>query len=423
VTESQGRRGPLTGIRIVECAAWHSGPGASVILGDLGAEVIKVEPLAGDPERCLRATAADGTDRAYLFELSNRGKRSISVDLSSSQGYAILGSLVSTADIFITNMLARTRRRLQIDYETLSATNSRLIQVSISGYGPVGDLADIGALDPLGQAISSMMYMASPNEPIPLDFIPLDQMTAITASHAALAALVARDRSGVGDEVQVSLYGSALWLQYGSLYAESILGRPHRPYGARSALKSKYQCRDGNWVQACLNPPDKYWRTLCGAIGRPALADDPRFSSTAARDTHNQELIDLLDSVFLQKSVAEWLPILHREGLLFSPIRTTTEVLHDRQAHDNEYIVPYVHPVFGQLDVPRYPVGFRKESSNAAAGFAPGLGSDTYDVLQSLGHSDADIARLQAEGVVNLGLGSTAAANSVAATGGETGRS
>jgi crotonobetainyl-CoA:carnitine CoA-transferase CaiB-like acyl-CoA transferase len=405
---SSRSRGPLNGIRVVECAAWHSGPGADVILGDLGAEVVKIEPLNGDPERKRLAPGADGDLKPYLFEGSNRGKKSICIDLASAEGHAILESFIESADIFVTNMLAKTKSRLKIDYPALKNHNPRLIYLSISGYGQSGKLANLGAFDPLGQAISGMMFMARPDEPIPLDYISLDQMTAVTASHAVLAALVARDRSGAGEEVHVSLYGAALWLLYGGLYAESVLGRPHRlygPRGAQTALNSAYRCADGLWIQACLTPSEKYWTRLCEAIGRHELTKDPRFATDEARSAANHELLSELETVFARRARKHWLEKLHAEGLLFAPVQTTTDVLLEEQARENGYIASIDHRDFGEIAVPMYPAGFSGHSP-AGIGPAPRLGEHTLELLDELDYDSRSIRELIAKRIVAADPGS-----------------
>ncbi len=210
--------GPLEGIRVVEYAIWHAGPGASAILGDMGAEVIKIETLSGDPERSAKQLGSvkfdvqGNSDWSFLFELSNRNKKGICLDIQTPQGREIFHRLVKTADVFLTNLRNSTKPRLGIDYESIRKINPQIIHAGVSGFGVKGPFSDVGAFDPMGQAVSGMLYLTGDDEPVMLQTVVLDQMTSITASHAILTALFYRERHGIGQEVHVSLYSSALWL-------------------------------------------------------------------------------------------------------------------------------------------------------------------------------------------------------------------
>lgn len=408
VGQGKDADGPLAGLRVIEVAVWHAGPGTAGILCDLGAEVIKVEALRGDPERIGRLplqgrTTLDGeSDFAWLFEISNRGKKGISLDVAHPKGYEILSKLVRSADIFVTNLRPETAQSLKIDFPSLSSLNSRIIHVSISGYGQSGPMASLGGFDSLGQALSGMMYMADAEAPNLLDVIPLDQLAAITGSHAAITALYQRERTGVGEEVHVSLYGSALWLQYANIYGASLLGVEPRNYGHRTTLRAmitSYQCADGAWIIACLNPEEKYWPSLCATIGRPELETDSRFVTAADRLANNSELIAILESSFAERPRAEWLKELHSAGLLFAPINTAVEVVGDPQAHANGYIESFDHPKLGPVRAPGFPVTFGAGKA-FVRGPAPDLGQHTHAVLSELGLDGDQIAELTQANVI-----------------------
>jgi hypothetical protein len=207
---------PLEGLLVVEYGVFHAGPGASAILGDLGAEVVKIEDLTGDPERYWTKLA--GMDmtmpngESAMFQFSNRNKRSICLDINPAEGRGVFEKLVARADVFLTNLRRSTKKKLGIDYETLRSINSRMIHANVSGYGPKGFMSDMGAFDPLGLARSGMMFATGSPEPKALHIGILDQATAIAASHAMMTALFVRERTGRGQEVHVSLYSVGQWL-------------------------------------------------------------------------------------------------------------------------------------------------------------------------------------------------------------------
>jgi crotonobetainyl-CoA:carnitine CoA-transferase CaiB-like acyl-CoA transferase len=212
---------PLEGIRVVEYAVFHAGPGASAILGDLGAEVIKIEEGTGDPERYW--IAVGGLDlslpngESIWFQISNRNKKGIYLDIKKEEGREIFLRLVKDADVFLTNLRKSTKESLGIDYATMARINPRIIHANVSGFGPEGPLSDLGAYDPMGQAQSGMMFATGKEEPALINLGVLDQATAIAASHAILTALFVRERHGVGQEVHVSLYSTGLWLLYSNI--------------------------------------------------------------------------------------------------------------------------------------------------------------------------------------------------------------
>jgi crotonobetainyl-CoA:carnitine CoA-transferase CaiB-like acyl-CoA transferase len=399
---------PLEGIRIVDCGIWHAGPGAAAILGDLGAEVIKVETLSGDVERFFGnvGTMASGTKTKpnwnLLFEMSNRNKKGICVDTSTPDGKKILNSLVEGADIFVTNLRQSTKTKLGLDYQSLSKINPKIIHANINGYGPRGDMKDVGGFDPLGQAISGMMFVTGADEPVFLQSIILDQLTAITASHAMLTALFVRERHGIGQEICISLYGSAIWLMHANILCTSVLGgdiqlkwdRMKNPY-----QRNSYKCGDGKWMMVSNTPEFKYWPVLCEAIGHRELEHDPRFQTPELRETNNVELIGLLDAVFLGKTRLEWLAIFRPAGLLFLPVQKLTEVIEDPQTLANGYMFDFNHPSLGTIRIPGYPISFSANTAGTHAP-APDLGEHTASVLTNLGYSNDEIERLAAAKIV-----------------------
>jgi crotonobetainyl-CoA:carnitine CoA-transferase CaiB-like acyl-CoA transferase len=394
---------PLDGVRIVEVGVWHAGPGAAAILADLGADVIKVEPPGGDPERHFGSFGPLDTRTVnrpgwnVLFDVSNRGKRSVVVDLRRAEGRSVLRDLVADADVFLTNLRPESKQAFELGYETLAAVNPQLVHVTVSGFGQHGDLAGIGAYDHLGQAVSGMMYLAGSSEPAPVGTIVLDQLTAITASHAILSALLARQRHGIGQEVHTSLYGAAVWLMHVNLMTSSVLGRSIDVTWDRhtaSPLRNTYRCADDRWMVCTSHPESKYWSGFCRAIGRPDLAGE------LPDDANNVKLIAELDAVFATRPRAEWLTVLQSAGLSFSAVQTFADVLTDPQAIVNGYLRDVQHPILGELMTPGHPVQFGR-SSTIAHRPAPELGADTDEVLRAAGYGPLELDRLRERHVVS----------------------
>ena len=400
---------PLEGIRIVECAVWHAGPGASAILADMGAEVIKVETLAGDPERSqanLGAVSFDdigGSDFSFLFELSNRNKRSICLDITSDEGAAVFRKLIESADVFLTNLRNSTKPRLGIDYDSIRAINPDIVHANVSGYGPNGPMRDVGAFDPMGQGISGMVFLTGSDEPILLQSVVLDQMTSIAASHAVMSALFVRERHGFGQEVHVSLYSAALWLTHSNLLATGILGRSPVPRWDRynnSPLRNCFRCSDGGWIMGTNHPEQKFWPLFCRTTGQEQLIDDSRYADVAERTSRSKELVEYFEVVFAERTRDEWLTTLQDAGLMFAPVQELTEVLKDEQALANDYVVDFDHPELGAISIPGFPIQFSANSAGTVSA-APALGGHTVQVLKEYGYSDQDIDRLRHRGAIN----------------------
>ena len=399
--------GPLEGVRIIEYGVFHAGPGATAILADMGADVIKIESGFGDPERFwtrvgkLNLTKPDG--QSFMFEVSNRNKRGIQLDIKTDQGRRVLHRLVETADVFLTNLRKTTKTRYGLDYEHLKAINPRIIHASVSGYGPDGPMEDLGAFDPLGLARSGMMFVTGTEQPALIHLGVLDQATAITASHAILSALFSRERTGEGQAVHVSLYSTGLWLTYPNLMMYNAMGLDPTTAGDRSRhspLRNAFCCRDGKWIIGTHHPEEKYWPLFCEATGTEWVLEDARFSTGDSRYANMLELVALYDEVFAHKTRDEWMDLFLPRGLMFSSVQTMEEVTADPQALANDYMVPFDHPDLGRFMVPGYPVHF----SGSQAGLrkpAPKLGQHTREVLAEAGYSQDEIDHLAKEGVIN----------------------
>jgi len=398
--------GPLDGIRIVEYGVFHAGPGADAILGDLGADVIKIESGIGDPERYWRDVG--GMDftlpsgDSLTFETSNRNKKGIYVDIETDMGRNILHRLIQNADVFLTNLRKSTIKKIGIDYETISKVNPKIIHASVSGYGQEGPMSDLGAFDPLGMARSGMLFVTGSPYPVMMHLGILDQATAIAASHAILTALVYRERHGIGQAVHVSLFSTGIWLLYFNFLLSTFLKIDKVPTYDRSyhsPLRNAFLCKDDKIVMATHHPESRYWGTFCEATGQRALIDDPRFSTDAARKANCPELIGIFDQIFLEKTRDEWMEIFQKCGLMISSVQTIAEVSTDPQAIINNYVVPFDHPKLGRVMIPGYPAHFSACRAGTKSA-APDMGEHTDIVMKELGFSDQEIIIMKNEGVI-----------------------
>ena len=397
---------PLEGIRVVEYGIFHAGPGACAILGDLGAEVIKIESRAGDPERYwtrlgqMNLALPDG--ESAMFQASNRNKKGIGLDIKNPAGRKVFHRLIQNADVFLTNIRKSTKKKLQIDYHSLLSVNPKLIHANVSGYGPEGPMSDLGAFDPLGLARSGMMFVSGREEPLLMHIGILDQAASMTMSHAIITALFVRERRGVGQEIHVSLFGAAQWLMHPTLLIGNLLSiEPvvHHDRNAHSPLRNFFRCRDGEWIIGTHHPEERFWKRFCDATGQSHLADDPRYATDDARAANSEELVEHFDGVFARKTRDEWMEIFRVQGLMFCSIQHADEVKDDIQARVNGYVVDHVDKNLGKVQIPGYPVHF-SECTAGTRTLAPSLGEHTTEVLRETGYTESEIEEMMTAGAV-----------------------
>jgi crotonobetainyl-CoA:carnitine CoA-transferase CaiB-like acyl-CoA transferase len=334
--------------------------------------------------------------------VSNRNKRGIYLDIMKENGREVFHRLLREADVFLTNLRKSTKKKMGIDYQTLSKINPGIIHANVSGYGPEGPMSDLGAFDPLGQARSGMMFVTGNPEPMPLHLGVLDQATAIAASHAIITALFVKERKGIGQEVHVSLYSTALWLQHPNLMLSNALSiNPCVPAvrSEHSPLRNCFCCKDGKWIFGTHHPEEKYWTLFCEATGQEDLLNDPNLTDKSRKPVNYPKLIDIFEKVFLLKTRDEWMEIFQKYKLMFSSVLRIHEVEKDEQAIVNNYVEPFDYPGIGKINIPGYPIHF----SECAAGTkhkAPTIGEHTEQILEELGYSDTDIIKLRHEEII-----------------------
>ena len=400
---------PLEGIRVIDWTIWQQGPVASVMLGDLGADVIKIEErVGGDPGRgILKAQGLDLRDRPnFYFEANNRNKRSLTVDLKKPEGVAIVQRLAERADVFVQNFRKGVAGRLGLDAATLRARNPRLVYASASGYGPEGPESGAPSFDYLGLARSGIMYSCGEpdDEPLAIAGGIADQMGAIMLAYGVVTALLARERTGRGQEVDASHLGSMAWLQGLGLSARLMLGRalPRQPRRfATNPLWNHYRCGDDRWLALSMLQPDRYWERFCAVLEIPEAAADPRFKTMLDRMMNAGECIALLDQVFARRPRAEWLRRLASGGdFIYSIINSVDDLPDDPQMQANGYVTAFEHPAFGPTQVVGLPVRL-SETPGSIRLPAPEFGQHTEEVLtEVLGCSWEEIGRLREEEVI-----------------------
>ena len=406
----------LEGIRVIDWTIWQFGPVAATMLGDLGADVIKVESLDGDPGRSV--FSASGVDRSLpagrnaYFEANHRNKRCIALDLKKPEGVEIVHKLAADADVFIQNFRKGVAERLGLGCDALRETNPGLIYASGSGYGPLGPDSASPALDAAAQARSGLMFATGPDgaDPYPVRGVVGDQIGGITLACGILAALVARSIHGVGQRVDVSHLSSSIWLQ-GLAVSMGLLTR-HKPDSevnltynpqrtdAYNPLANYYRCSDGRWIMFANFQADRYWPSFARAVGLESLVDDPKFRDMLSRGENRHELIEMLDRIFATRSYAEWADILDRSGdFIFSPVQHLTELRDDPQVIANDYITEVEHPDLGAVKLADHPIRY-SETPHSIRSLAPELGQHTEEVLLDIGYDWDDIVRLQDRGVI-----------------------
>ncbi|HUP71720.1 MAG TPA: CaiB/BaiF CoA-transferase family protein [Acidimicrobiales bacterium] len=391
-------RGPLLGVRVIDLSTVLSGPLATVLLADQGADVIKIEaPGAGD---LTRMVGSRNNDMTAMFCLANRGKRSLVLDLSGESGRTVLRRLAETADVLVQNFRPGVAERMGIGYDELRVVNPGLIYVSIAGFGFDGPLANLRVYDNLIQAVSGMaMVQGDADEPRPVQNLVCDKITALTAAQATTAALLARAGGAPGQHVRISMLDatvSFLWPDAGT--AATLLSDDATVVPPRDG-SSLMRHRDGWTTSAPVS--DAEFRGWCRAFGAPELADDPRFATGRQRLTspdlaaERRRVIDRASDL----TVAEALERLAAEGVGAVPVLDVKDLPSHPQALCNGTFVERTHPVAGPMREPAPAARF--SATPATVGVpAPLMGEHTDDVLREAGWSDSEIRDLRAAGTV-----------------------
>jgi crotonobetainyl-CoA:carnitine CoA-transferase CaiB-like acyl-CoA transferase len=387
----------LSGVNVIELGTFITGPCASMLLADLGADVLKIEqPGGGDPFRGYQGSLYSPHFRSY-----NARKRSIALNLKSARATDVVTHLAAKADVLIENYRPGVMDQFGLGWKQLQQINPRLIYCSVTGFGSSGPYRDRPCYDTVAQSLSGYLSQTmSPEQPQIVGPAVADTVSAMYAAYGVLGALVERGHTGVGRHVEVAMLDSMIAFgaaAFGSYFVDGKAPGPiSRPRGSQSyALR----CADGKLIALHLASVDKFFQALAKAIGRPELADDPRFARVMDRQTHYELLTAELSSVFVTKPLAEWVTLLLAHDVPHAPVATLDEVVADPQVRHNRVFTDLHHPTQGTVTNTQRPVLY--DGERQAGDLAPPtLGEHSAEVLRELGYDAASIDAMALDGVV-----------------------
>ena len=349
---------PLDGVRVLDVSQIMAGPFCSMLLGDMGADVIKIELPDGDQTRRAMAFKLKGNDSLGFFNL-NRNKRSLAIDLKKSAGREVFYRLARTADILIENYRPGVTRRLGIDYATLREINPRLIYASISGFGQTGPWSQRPGFDLIAQAMSGVMSITGqPGGPPAKSGVPVSDIgCALFALYGILSAFILRGKSGAGQYVDASLFEAAIAFSIWDISEYWGTGKVPGPLGTANRFSAPYQAvraQDGYFVLGANS--NRLWQTLCETLERPDLLNDSRFGTISGRLLNRSPLIEEIEKSFAARPAGEWVQILLNAGIPAGPILNYEEALASEQVRAREAVMEFDHPVEGRVKSIGFPV-------------------------------------------------------------------
>ena len=399
----------LEGIKVVEIGAAVAMPIAGMLMGSWGAEVIHVEPPdRGDMQRVANQRLSAWTQFSeinYLWEHVDRNKKSIGINLASPEGQKVIHKLCAEADVFLNNLRPYEMGKFSLTYETLSALNPRLIYANVTGYGLKGPEKNSGGYDSVAfWARSGVMEMMHDPDTAPNVSRTAygDSITSLSLLAGVMTALFARERTGIGQQVEVSLYNTATWVLGFDITGCLITGkdavRPQRKTMS-NPIRNHYPTKDGRWLMLGMTNAQTYWPEFCKAINRPELENDPKYATFDARQKNAAELVKMIEEIFLTKTYVEWMEHLGKYKLVWSPICTPLETTRDEQAIANEFFIDWDHPDYGPIKVLNNPIKLSKTLAGIQCR-APELGEHTDELMAKLGYDPEEVKRLKETGVI-----------------------
>ena len=391
--------GPLSGIKIIDLSSVISGPVATVLLADQGADVIKVEAPQGD---IVRRMGLGKHNLSPAFVSANRGKRSICIDLKAAAGVSVVKKLIAGADVFIQNFRPGAIERMGLSWDVLSALNPRLLYVSVSGFGETGPYAHKRVYDPVIQALTGLPDVqadSATSRPKMVRTIIPDKVSALTTAQAITAGLLERERgSGEGQHIKVAMIDatiSFLWPE--ALGGLTMVGGEKNVRRGQLAQDLIFETKDG--FITCGAVSDSEWKGMCAALEQPHWLDDERFNTPMGRVANAKERIDSMGDVLKSRTSADWLERLDANDVPCAPVLTRPEILENEQIKANKLISQYEHPGLGQIRQPRPGAKFSRSEIRKEP-IAPALGQHSQEILRDLGLSEAEIKQLVDQGIV-----------------------
>lgn len=400
----------MEGIRVVEVAAWTYVPIAGAVLAEWGADVIKIEhPETGDPQRGLVTSGLMPSGPGsvnFMIELPNRGKRSVGLDLKHEKGREVLLELVKSADVFLTNFRPQARKSLRIDVDDLRAVNPDLIYVRGSGQGQRGPEAERGGYDACSfWARGGSADIISDPEDYPLmQPGPAygDVIGGLTIAGGISAALFHRQRTGEALVVDNSLLATGMWATGGTVLMAGLFGFGRFPRGNRAKVPNPlvltYKTKDDRYLSLVMLESDRYWADLVRKVGRPELADDPRFVDAAARAQNSEACVGILDEIFASRTFEEWKSVLQEVEGVWAPVQTASEILEDPQVLENGYLREVEAASGTRFRMVASPLQFDEQPADLVR--APDHGEHTDEILGELGLDMDAIMELKIAGAV-----------------------
>ncbi len=399
----------LEGIKVVEAAQVAAVPMAGRFLADWGADVIHIEnPATGDYWRGLpsrQVTAIIPSTIDYIWENFNRNKRSLTLDLSQEGGQQIIYRLVEKADVFLTNFRPRELEKFKVDYGTLSELNPGLVYASLTGYGKKGPERDAPGYDrtaywPRSGRPHAISEPGTPPPPAPETLG--DGEAGLALACGVMTALFVRERTGIGQEVDVSLFQTGVFAMSFDISGALVTGQDKQATERSNVINPlvmMYQTGDRRWLQLWIVQPERYWSRFCQAIDRQDLERDPRFDSFDTMMKNRVALFNILEEVFLGKTLSEWRICLNDCGLPWGPVQNLPEVVNDSQARANEFFFPFDHPTYGRMKVVANPINLSKTPATIRLP-APQFGQHTEEILLEYGYTWEDIERFKQQRAV-----------------------
>jgi len=393
--------GALEGITVLDLSQGAAGPTCAMALGDLGATVIKVEPPGGEWGRGLGPPFVEGVAAAFLG--MNRNKRSIVIDLKNPDGSEVVLDLAKQCDIALESFRPGVADRLGIGFEAMAAVNPRLIYAAISAFGQHGPWRDRPGVDGVAQAMGGIMSVTgnADGQPVKVGVPAADMAAGVYASQTILAALFARERTGRGQRVDVSLLDSLMAYQVVPLSMYLSSGQPPQRLGSAApyaAPNEAYPTRDGHVMVAAYAP--KRWHSLCEVLGHPELATDPRFDTNEKRVADRPALNEVLEPLFRTRTTDDWMEVLQAADILCGPLLTYPELVAEDHVAESGTLITVDHPAVGEIRAPRFPGRFSETSCDLTGPPPPLPGEHSAEILGDFGYDTDEIRDLFRDGVV-----------------------